>query len=58
MLKRLFATSLFAVLLLITPLTTALAGSEENGGGTLMEGPFIILAFATLIIMAYYCFRD
>lgn len=57
MLKRLFATSLF-VLLLITPVTALAAGEENGGGGSLMEGPFIILAFATLIIMGYYCFRD
>ncbi|MFA9559609.1 hypothetical protein ACERII_20055 [Evansella sp. AB-rgal1] len=64
MIKRLLTTSLFTLLLLFVPLATAFAaaaGDGENGaasGSSLMEGPFIILAFGTLVIMIYYCFRD
>ncbi|MDG5789937.1 hypothetical protein QA612_20990 [Evansella sp. AB-P1] len=58
--KRLLAVSFLALVLLFTPLTTALAAGNENGdaNGSLMQGPFIILAFATIIVMIYFCFRD
>ncbi|WP_096188948.1 hypothetical protein [Evansella halocellulosilytica] len=60
MLKRLLPWSLLTIMFVFTPFATALAAAEdgENGGGALMEGPFIILAFATVIIMIYYAFRD
>ncbi|ADU30433.1 hypothetical protein [Evansella cellulosilytica] len=61
MLKRFFTSSVLALLLLFTPFAVALADTaEENGAasGTLMDGPFVILAFATLVAMAYFCIRD
>ncbi|MDQ0255805.1 hypothetical protein J2S74_003187 [Evansella vedderi] len=58
MLKRFLSASLILLLLLVTPISTALAAGADNGGASLMEGPFVILAFATIIIMIYYCFRD
>ncbi|WP_416150643.1 hypothetical protein ACM26V_06635 [Salipaludibacillus sp. HK11] len=58
MLKRYFSWGFLALFFLLIPVTQVFA--EENGenGASLLEGPFIILAFATLILMMYYSFRD
>lgn len=59
MLKRVFPWGFLAIFLLLTPITTAFAEENgDNGATSLIEGPFIIVAFATLILMAYYTIRD
>ncbi|MBU9721400.1 MULTISPECIES: hypothetical protein [Bacillaceae] len=52
-------TALLTLLFLFTPVAIGVAAGEENGNGSsLMNGPFIILAFATLVLMIYYTVRD
>jgi len=58
MLKQLFSWGFLSLLLLLTPVTQVFAESNGDNGGSLMEGPFIILAFGTLILMVYYTIRD
>ncbi|WP_280771894.1 hypothetical protein [Salipaludibacillus daqingensis] len=58
MLKQLFSWGFLALFLLFTPVTQAFAEGNGENGGSLLEGPFIILAFATLILMMYYSIRD
>ncbi|MGJ9381610.1 hypothetical protein CR203_03900 [Salipaludibacillus neizhouensis] len=63
MLKRIFSLGFIAIFLLLTPVTAAFAetngGHGDSGGASsLVEGPFIIVAFATLVLMAYYAIRD
>ena len=58
MMKRTLSTLLFALLFMFTPLMTVFAAEEEGANGLMMDGPFIILAFATIILMTYYAFRD
>lgn len=58
MLKQIVSWGFLSLLLFLTPVTQVLAAGNEDNGGSLMEGPFIILAFATLILMMYYSIRD
>ncbi|GEL08238.1 hypothetical protein [Salisediminibacterium halotolerans] len=57
MLKQWGFPGLFTMILVLAPASTVLA--DENGnGGSLSDGPFVIVAFATLIVMAYYMIRE
>ncbi|SDZ58978.1 hypothetical protein SAMN05421736_11979 [Evansella caseinilytica] len=62
MFKRFFSSAVLVLTVLFAPALTALAAggaTEENGAaGSLMEGPFVILAIGTLAVMTYYCIRD
>ncbi|UCZ51561.1 hypothetical protein LGQ02_11840 [Bacillus shivajii] len=58
MLNRLLSWSLLTIMLTFTPVAAAFAEDNGDNGGSLLEGPFVILAFATVIIMIYYAFRD
>lgn len=58
MLKRFFPMGLLAIFLLLVPVTTAFAEENGDNGASLVQGPFVIVAFATLILMTYYMFRD
>ncbi|UTR14939.1 hypothetical protein MM221_20790 [Salipaludibacillus sp. LMS25] len=57
MLKQFFSMSVLALLFLLTPVTHVFA-DENSDGASLMEGPFVIIAFATLIVMIYYTIKD
>ncbi|MBU9714821.1 hypothetical protein [Evansella tamaricis] len=52
-------TALVTLMFFFTSFSAVFAAGEENGAnGSLMNGPFIILAVATLILMIYYAIRD
>lgn len=53
-----FSLGFLALFLLLTPVTQVFAEENGDNGASLLEGPFIILAFATLILMVYYAIRD
>ncbi|MCR6096210.1 hypothetical protein HXA31_07610 [Salipaludibacillus agaradhaerens] len=59
MIKQFFSMSVLTLLFLLTSATYVFADGNEGGdGASLMDGPFVIIAFATLIIMIYYTIRD
>ncbi|WP_078595757.1 hypothetical protein [Evansella clarkii] len=59
MMKRIVSAALFALLLFFAPLTAVFAAEQQTPEtSSLMEGPFVIVAFATIILMVYYAFRD
>ncbi|WP_158282192.1 hypothetical protein [Salipaludibacillus keqinensis] len=58
MFKQMFSLGFLALFLLLTPVTQVFAEENGDNGASLLEGPFIILAFATLILMVYYAIRD
>lgn len=57
MFKQWGVPGLLTMILVLAPSATVLA--DENGnGGSLTDGPFVIVAFATLIVMGYYMIRE
>ncbi|MCE7791190.1 hypothetical protein K8O68_02000 [Salipaludibacillus sp. CUR1] len=58
MLKQFFSIGFLALVLFLTPVTHVFAEENGDNGASLLEGPFVIVAFATIILMIYYAIRD
>ncbi|MBB5174496.1 hypothetical protein [Texcoconibacillus texcoconensis] len=56
--KQLLAVLFMPILFLAMPFNRIHAEENGDGASSLIDGPLMIIAVATIVIMIYYMFRD